>query len=47
MDITGVDFISVPTRVFDRAIAFYGEVLGLQCSKGGGGSPRASTRRAR
>ncbi len=25
----GVDFVTVPTRDFDTAVAFYGEVLGL------------------
>ncbi|HWI07094.1 MAG TPA: VOC family protein [Solirubrobacteraceae bacterium] len=32
MNITGVDFITVPTRDFDRASAFYGDVLGLERS---------------
>jgi predicted enzyme related to lactoylglutathione lyase len=27
--VTGVDFVSVPTRDLDRTIAFYGETLGL------------------
>jgi predicted enzyme related to lactoylglutathione lyase len=27
--ITGVDFVCVPTRDHDRAVAFYGETLGL------------------
>ena len=27
--ITGVDFVSVPTRDLERAVAFYGETLGL------------------
>ncbi|MFZ0044145.1 MAG: VOC family protein [Solirubrobacteraceae bacterium] len=27
--ITGVDFVTVPTRDFDAAVAFYGETLGL------------------
>jgi catechol 2,3-dioxygenase-like lactoylglutathione lyase family enzyme len=27
--ITGTDFITVATRDFDAAIAFYGDVLGL------------------
>lgn len=30
--VTGVDFVFVPTQDFDRAAAFYGEVLGLPCS---------------
>ena len=28
--ITGVDFVCVPTRDHDRAVAFYGETLGLE-----------------
>src|SRR3954447_11505927 len=32
MDITGVDFITVPTQDFARAEAFYGDVLGLERS---------------
>jgi predicted enzyme related to lactoylglutathione lyase len=27
--VTGVDFVYLPTRDFDRAVAFYGETLGL------------------
>jgi uncharacterized protein YndB with AHSA1/START domain/catechol 2,3-dioxygenase-like lactoylglutathione lyase family enzyme len=30
--VTGVDFVVVPTRNFDQAVHFYGEVLGLPCS---------------
>ena len=30
--VTGVDFVVVPTRDFDRALDFYGTVLGLPCS---------------
>jgi catechol 2,3-dioxygenase-like lactoylglutathione lyase family enzyme len=30
--ITGVDFVFVPTRNFERAAEFYGGVLGLRCS---------------
>jgi predicted enzyme related to lactoylglutathione lyase len=30
--ITGVDFVSVPTRDLERAVAFYGETLGLERS---------------
>ena len=30
--VTGVDFVSVPTRDLDAAVAFYGETLGLRCS---------------
>lgn len=39
MDITGVDFITVPTRDFERASAFYGDVLGLERSKRWGDLP--------
>src|SRR6478736_2780955 len=41
MDITGVDFITVPTRDFDRASAFYTDVLGLECSTRWGQMPAA------
>ena len=41
MDITGVDFITLPTRDFDRASAFYGDVLGLECSTRWGNMPAA------
>jgi predicted enzyme related to lactoylglutathione lyase len=30
--VTGVDFVFVPTQDFERAAAFYGDVLGLPCS---------------
>jgi predicted enzyme related to lactoylglutathione lyase len=30
--ITGVDFVAVPTRDFETAVAFYGTTLGLPCS---------------
>jgi predicted enzyme related to lactoylglutathione lyase len=30
--VTGVDFVSIPTQDLERAIAFYGDVLGLECS---------------
>ena len=39
MNITGVDFITVPTRDFAQASAFYGDVLGLQRSKRWGKMP--------
>jgi predicted enzyme related to lactoylglutathione lyase len=39
MNITGVDFITVPTQDFDRAQQFYGEVLGLEQSKQWGSMP--------
>jgi catechol 2,3-dioxygenase-like lactoylglutathione lyase family enzyme len=32
MRVTGVDFVLVPTRSFEAATAFYGDVLGLPCS---------------
>lgn len=41
MDITGVDFICVPTQDFARAKAFYGETLGLPISKHWGDMPAA------
>jgi predicted enzyme related to lactoylglutathione lyase len=37
--ITGVDFITVPTRDFEQASEFYGNVLGLQRSKQWGNMP--------
>jgi len=30
--VTGVDFVFLPTRSFDAAAAFNGDVLGLECS---------------
>jgi predicted enzyme related to lactoylglutathione lyase len=30
--ITGVDFVSVPTRDLERSVAFYGQTLGLERS---------------
>src|SRR5918996_615111 len=41
MGITGVDFITVPTRDFERASEFYGTVLGLPCSTRWGRMPAA------
>jgi predicted enzyme related to lactoylglutathione lyase len=41
MKITGVDFITVPTRDFDKASEFYGSVLGLERSKQWGNMPAA------
>ena len=41
MNVTGVDFITVPTRDFDRAEQFYGTVLGLPCSARWGKMPAA------
>ena len=39
MKVTGVDFISVPTRDFPKADAFYGDILGLERSKQWGSKP--------
>ena len=39
MNVTGVDFITVPTRDFEAADAFYGDVLELERSKQWGGMP--------
>ncbi len=39
--ITGTDFITVATRDFDSAVAFYGGVLGLEESKRWGQMPGA------
>ena len=39
MNITGTDFICVPTRDFDQAGAFYGDVLGLELSTRWGNMP--------
>ena len=39
MKITGVDFIAVPTRDFEQADEFYGDVLGLERSKRWGNMP--------
>src|ERR671921_509017 len=41
MRITGVDFVTVPTRDFERASEFYGGVLGLPCSTRWGSMPAA------
>jgi len=30
--VTGVDFVSIPTSDLERAVAFYGETLGLHRS---------------
>lgn len=37
--ITGTDFITIPTRDFDKSAKFYGEVLGLELSKRWGDMP--------
>jgi predicted enzyme related to lactoylglutathione lyase len=39
--VTGVDFITVPTRDFDKASEFYGTILGLPCSARWGNMPAA------
>ena len=39
MNISGVDFITVPTRDFEKADEFYGNVLGLERSKQWGSMP--------
>ena len=39
MKVTGVDFITVPTRDFDAASEFYANVLGLPCSARWGNRP--------
>jgi predicted enzyme related to lactoylglutathione lyase len=39
--VTGVDFITVPTRDFEQASEFYGTVLGLPCSARWGSMPAA------
>jgi catechol 2,3-dioxygenase-like lactoylglutathione lyase family enzyme len=39
MNITGVDFIALPTRDFEAADKFYGDVLGLERSKQWGDMP--------
>jgi predicted enzyme related to lactoylglutathione lyase len=41
INVTGVDFITVPTRDFERAGEFYGTVLGLRCSARWGSRPAA------
>jgi catechol 2,3-dioxygenase-like lactoylglutathione lyase family enzyme len=39
MNISGVDFITVPTQDYDKADEFYGDVLGLERSKQWGSMP--------
>jgi predicted enzyme related to lactoylglutathione lyase len=39
MNVTGVDFITVPTQDYEKAERFYGEVLGLERSKQWGSMP--------
>jgi predicted enzyme related to lactoylglutathione lyase len=38
-EVTGVDFVCVPTRDHDRAVEFYGETLGLERGKRWGDRP--------
>ena len=37
--VTGVDFITVPTQDYEKADAFYGDLLGLERSKRWGNMP--------
>ena len=37
--VTGVDFVTVPTRDYEAAAKFYGEVLGLPFGKRWGNMP--------
>src|SRR3954463_12416667 len=39
MNVTGVDFIAVPTRDVEKAMTFYEDVLGLERSKQWGNMP--------
>ena len=39
MNVTGVDFITVPTKDFEKADEFYGDILGLRRSKRWGNMP--------
>jgi predicted enzyme related to lactoylglutathione lyase len=39
LTVTGVDFIALPTRDFEKADEFYGNVLGLERSKRWGSMP--------
>src|SRR6476619_2527537 len=41
MNISGVDFITVPTKDFEKSCEFYGDVLGLRRSKQWGSMPAA------
>jgi len=41
MNVTGVDFICIPTQDFERASEFYGETLGLPFGKQWGIMPAA------
>lgn len=39
MNVTGVDFVAVPTQDFEKSSAFYGDVLGLERSIQWGSMP--------
>ena len=39
MEISAVDFITIPTADYERAAAFYGETLGLPFVKAWGSRP--------
>jgi catechol 2,3-dioxygenase-like lactoylglutathione lyase family enzyme len=39
MNVSGVDFIAVPTRDYEKADKFYGDTLGLERSKQWGSMP--------
>lgn len=39
--VTGVDFVTLPTKDFDAAVEFYGTTLGLPCSARYGKMPGA------
>jgi predicted enzyme related to lactoylglutathione lyase len=39
LQVTGVDFITIPTQDYERADDFYGDVLGLERSKKWGDMP--------
>jgi predicted enzyme related to lactoylglutathione lyase len=39
MNVSGVDYITIPTQDFERASQFYGDVLGLERSKQWGDRP--------
>lgn len=41
MKITGADFVTLPTRDFERSREFYGSMLGLPCSVQWGSMPAA------
>ncbi len=45
--VTGVDFVTVPTRDFEKASEFYGTVLASRARPAGGACPPPSSRPAR